>query len=323
MLILLHGPDTFRSRRKLKKMIEEFKAKRDPAGLNVAVFDAAKASAQDILEEVAAFPFLAEKRLVVIERLLAGRDKALTDSLFELVKNKKNPETTVMVFWEGDELKGNVHPLAAFLAKQEFSQKFDFLKGEKLGQWIKKELAVSGFKIEAMVLAELINYPWVDLWQLHNELEKTMALTAASGKETVAREDIKLFLNEALDENIFHFLDALAARRAKEAINLLWGQWESGEEEGKIFNLLVGQWRNLLKMKDYFVLNPGVISSQAAAALGIHPFVVKKSLAVLAGFSFEKLKEIYQELLKIDIKAKTGGGDLRNLIEMLVAKICG
>ncbi len=321
MIVLLHGSDTFRSRKYLKEMVEEFKAKRDPSGLNVACFDAEKAEAGEILEALVASPFLAEKRLVAVECLSASRQKDLWDCLLEMIKKKEIPASTVAIFWES-EIKKNSHSLFGVLAKQDFSQKFDLLVGEKLGQWIKQELKRRNFKIEKSALAALVNYPWSDLWQLDNELEKIVAYLSKKEEKEIALKDLSPFLGHPADENIFHFVDALVGRRAKEAIKLLHDQWDSGETEFRIFNFLIGQISNLLIIKDYFTLNPGANSYQAAQVLGLHPFVVKKSLAVLPGFSFARLKEIHGQLLEIDIQTKTGGGELKNLLEMLVARIC-
>lgn len=318
---MLHGPDTYRSRQQLSKMIKEFKAKRDPSGLNLNVFNAEKAEGAEMLEAMFASPFLAEKRLTVLERLSESKKRDVWDALLELFKNKKLPETSVIIFWEG-EIKLSAHPLFETLAKQKFSRKFESLTGAKLSQWLKKEIADRGFEIESAALSALAAYPFDGLWQITNEIDKIAAYLSKETEKKIGLKHLRLFLDQAEDDNIFHFLDALTARRAKEAIKLLRAQYNSGEEPGKIFNLIVGQWRKLLLIKDYFSLNPGAASDAAAKALDIHPFVVKKTLAILPGFSFAKLKEIYRELLDIDFRAKTGEGDYASSLDMLVAKIC-
>ncbi len=302
-------------------MIAEFKAKRDPSGLNLNVFAAEKTEGAEMLEAMVASPFLAEKRLTVLERLSENKKKDLWANLLKLIKSKKLPDTSAVIFWEG-EIKLNSHPLWETLAKQKFSQKFELLSGSKLSQWIKTEIANRGLEIEPLALTALANHPFDGLWRLINELDKITAYLSKEPEKKIALKHLNLFLDEAGDENIFHFLDALTARRAKEAIKLLYNQYDSGEEPGKIFNLIVGQWRKLLLLKDYFALNPGATSDKAAGALDIHPFVVKKTLAILPGFTFAKLKEIYRELLEIDAKAKNGEEDYKTSLEMLVAKIC-
>lgn len=321
MLIMLHGPDTYRSRQQLKKMISEFKAKRDPSGLNLNIFSAEKAGGAEMLEAMVASPFLAEKRLTVLERLSESKKKDVWDNLLELIKNKKLPDTSVVIFWE-EEIKLSVHPLFITLAKQKFSQKFDALSGAQLSQWIKKEITGRGLEIDNLALSALIAYPFDGLWQVINEIDKITAYLSKETEKKIGLKHLRLFLDQAEDDNIFHFLDALTGRHVKEAIKLLRAQYNSGEEPSKIFNLIVSQWRKLLLIKDYFSLNPGSTSDAAAKALDIHPFVVKKTLAILPGFSFAKLKEIYRELLDIDLRAKTGEGDYASSLDMLVAKIC-
>ena len=318
---MLHGPDTYRSRQQLKKMISEFKAKRDPSGLNLNIFNADKIDGAEMLEAMVASPFLAEKRLTVLERLSESKKKDIWENLLELIKNKKLPDTSVIIFWE-DEIKLNSHPLFATLAKQKFSQKFETLPGAQLSQWIKTEITSRSLEIEPYALSALTNYPFDSLWRIINEIDKIAAYLSKEPEKKITLKHVNLFLDEAGDDNIFHFLDALTGRHAKEAIKLLHNQFDNGEESGKIFNLIVGQWRKLLLIKDYFSLNPGSTSDSAAKALDIHPFVVKKTLAILPGFSFAKLKEIYRELLDIDLRAKTGEGDYAASLEMLVAKIC-
>src|SRR3989339_905246 len=102
MLIYLYGPDTFRSRQQLKKMIEKFKIDRDPQGLNVVVVDAEKEEAGVVLQQISASPFLAERRMVVLENLLSSTGKKeLQEDIFDRIKRNSIPESTVLLFWEG------------------------------------------------------------------------------------------------------------------------------------------------------------------------------------------------------------------------------
>lgn len=273
--------------------------------------------------------------MVIIENLSAGKSDEMRDILLELVKNKKIPESTVAIFWEEESFvippakaggiqkdKKKTHPLFVFLAKQKYSKKFNNLEGSQLTKWVESELKKRGVKIEKRALEHLIASAGADLWRLNSELGKLAAFAGSKEDKTITFGDILLFVSESIDDNVFHFIDALLGRRAKEAIKLLQNQWEAGEEQAKIFGAIIWQFRSLLTIKDYLALNPGVSSDQISRALCLHPFVIKKALAILPGFSFEQLKNIYQKLLEIDLKVKTGGGDLLELLELLVAEIC-
>jgi DNA polymerase III delta subunit len=58
-----------------------------------------------------------------------------------------------------------------------------------------------------------------------------------------------------------------------------------------------------------------------AKVLKMHPFVVKKNLAIVKKYSTEKLKKIYADLLDIDIKTKTGFAEQAVLMDLFVGRI--
>jgi DNA polymerase III delta subunit len=62
-------------------------------------------------------------------------------------------------------------------------------------------------------------------------------------------------------------------------------------------------------------------SDALAKTLGLHPFVVKKTLPLVRRYPLEKLKDIYEQLLQIDIKTKTGQGSQSELLDLFVGKI--
>ena len=103
MIIFLYGPDTFRSRKQLKKMIDKFKTDRDPDGFNVSVLDCVKEEQGKILEQVLAVPFLVEKRMVVLENLLDSKQDELQEEILKRIEEKSFLETTVLVVWEATE----------------------------------------------------------------------------------------------------------------------------------------------------------------------------------------------------------------------------
>lgn len=323
MFILLYGPNTFLSRQQLKKSVEDFKKQRDPSGLNVNIFDAEKSEASLILENLVASPFLAEKRLVVVERALSKGKKDLLDNLWQMVEQKKIPESSVVIFWEEELSDKKPHPLSLWLKEQKYSKFFPSLTPGELNKWIKNELTKEEMTMENLALTSLISHPLAqDLWRLNNELQKLILFAQQKGQKIITSADLNLFLPEVADDNTFHFIDALTAKNSKQAVKLLQEQWQSGNSEPQVFGALVWQFKTLLLVKDFMDLNPGLSSDVAARELALSPFVVKKAYGVLRNFSFAKLKEIYAELLEIDKRAKTGEGDYKLLLDLLVNKIC-
>ncbi len=323
MIIFLYGPDTFRSRRYLKLSIEQFKKQRDPAGYNTKIMDAKKNDGGKIFSEISAAPFLAEKRLVVIENVLSIKDGELLSALANKIQDEKISPATVLIFWQGEptgRLKA-AKELETILKKEKYAQEFSPLSGTALSTWIEKEVESHGCKISAEASEYLTRQAGGDLWSLSPLINQLCAYVGNSPSAVVQLADALLFLDEKIDDNVFSMVEAVVAGDHKRAFTLLGEQRRLGQEEGQLFGLLVWQFRILLELADVLHHEPGITSDIAAKKLKIHPFVARKNFATAKKYSLAKLQDLYQELLAIDIQTKTGAAPQSLLVDSFVAKI--
>ncbi len=320
MIIYLYGTDTYRSRQYLKEQVERFKVARDPQGYNVVFVDAPASVEGKVLAEISAVPFLAEKRMVVVENILACKDKDLVGALIEIVKNNKAPESNIVLFWQGDEKSKikEVDELEKLLKPEKYAKEFEILVGAQLSAWIKQEFTKLKATISMPALNFLAQNGGGDMWRLHSLIAQLSAY--ASGRE-VGIEDVKLFLDEKVDDNVFNMVEAVVSGNRKSAYKLLAEQRRLGEEDGKLFGLILWQFRTLVNLRSLFDSADNLTSDQMAKTLGLHPFVAKKNLSLVRRLNLPRLKEIYEMLLDIDKKTKTGRGDQSVLLDVLVAKI--
>lgn len=326
MIIFLYGPDTFRSREQMKKMIEKFKQDRDPQGLNVVILDSQKEESGKIMEQILASPFLAEKRMVVLENFLSATGKGdIQEEVLKKFDDKKLPESTVLLFYEGPsagaqgKLKTNVSKkLFEKLSKEKFAQSFDLFAGVKLEAWINQQVQMRGGKINAQAVRYLAENIGSDMWRLNSLTEQ---LTAYKNGNTIELVDAQLFLDEKTDDNIFNLVDAIVAGQAKKAYEMIREQYRKGEDAGYVFAMLLRQFRILLEMRDIYEREDNLQSDALAKKLGLHPFVVKKSLPFVKRYTLQNLKDIYQKLLDIDAKTKTGQGDQSLLLDVFVGQL--
>lgn len=319
MVIYIYGEDTFRSRQYLRKNIEQFKKTRDPQGYNVVILDAKKEKPGKILTELVTAPFLAERRMAVIENILSISDKELLGELITKVKEQKIPESNVVVFYQDDKL-GKVKEVKEFdkiLSKEKFAQEFNVFEGAELIGWVKKEIETRGGKIANPALQYLCQNVGKDMWLLNTMIDQLVAFKAGAEIETV---DIHLFLEEKGDDSIFNLVDAVVAGNRKLAFKMIQTQLEAGEDYQFIFTMIIRQFKILLQMRDLSDREDSS-SDTMAQVLGIHPFVVRKSMPLVKKYSMERLKNIYDQLLQIDIKTKTGQGGQSMLIDLFVGKM--
>lgn len=325
MILYIYGADTFRSRQYLKDQVERFKKLRDPSGYNVIFIDGKKAEVDKIFSEIKASPFLGEKRMVVIENLLSNNDKELLGEFKNLLKGKEL--SNVVIIWQGEALSKvkEAKELHALLAKLKFAKEFELLKGAQLKAWIQAEVKERGGKINLLALDLLLTDAGKDMWLLNSLIDELIAY--CGGKE-ITEKDVRLFVEQGFDDNVFALTDAIVNGNRSVAFKLLEHQRNLGEEDGKIFGLLVWQFRILLEIGD--MLERSIVgaeglsplqSDEIAKQIGLHPFVVKKNMAVVRRTPLAKLQELYKELLDIDIKTKTGAAPQSLLIDMFVGKI--
>src|SRR5438552_3695231 len=62
MVILLSGPDTFRSQRRFVQLRDAFRSKHDPSGMSMVVLDAAEADGPAVRSAVTTQGFFSSKR---------------------------------------------------------------------------------------------------------------------------------------------------------------------------------------------------------------------------------------------------------------------
>ncbi len=321
MIIYIYGEDTFRSRRYLKESVARFKKERDPQGYNVVFLDGKKDSPGKIFTELSSAPFLAERRMIVMEDVLLSSDKDFLGQLNSWIKDKKIPESNVAVFWQGEKISKvkEAEELARRLTKEKYAREFKKMTGYELCRWVNEEIKARGDRFSRPAVDYLCANAGDDVWLLNSLIDELAAY--AGGAKEVVIDDVLLFLDEKVDDNIFNLIDAIAAGNKKLAFKLLEGQRRDGEDDGYIFAMLLRQYRILLMMRDLIDREDAAGSDEMAKRLGLHPFVVRKSLPLARRHSMVELKKIHDNLLDIDIKTKTGRGDQSLLIDLFVGSL--
>jgi DNA polymerase III subunit delta len=315
MIIFLYGTDAYRSRRKLNEIVKNFREREDKAGLNTAVFDAAKTDIGDIQQALFSPAFLGNKRLVVVNGLLAmKRDEQ--KPFIELVE--KLPASTTAVFYETAENKTlEKSPLFEKLAAGKYSWEFSPMNAGQMVAWLLSEAAEKGVAFDPPAAAALVEAVGSDSSRAHNELLK---LTAYVGeRKIIAVADVADLVTNEPQDDIFGFLDAVANKQPKNAAMMLEQQVASGSEPMQLLAMLARTVRLLIMAKD--LLERGVPQSEAVRELGIHPFAARKALTQARNFEMNSLKNLHAALLDADRKIKTGSvSSPRVALDMLVAR---
>lgn len=321
MILFLYGADTLRSTVHRDKLIEKFKADRDPQGYNVVRLNALSETSGVFWQHVQSTPFLADKRLLIVENLLISAWEDVQKELLQKIQEQTLPASTVIVFWEGSTApkKKCAKELFTRLAGEPYAQEFALLPPIKLRGWIAREVTDMGGRILGEAVNYLAEHSRQDMWLLRSVLSQVVSY---ADTRDITLSDVQLFLSPKEDDNIFTLVDAVVEGQAARVFSLIQEQYRQGKDVQYLFAMILRQFRILLEIRDVFEKEQSLDGVMIAKKLDLHPFVVKKSLGVVRKKTKQELERVYASLLQLDIDMKTGKGDGTVLLDILVAGLC-
>lgn len=314
MLYFIYGENSYGVVKVAEKIRADFLAKH--GDFNLIELDGAKASISQIVDSLMALPFLGDRRLVLIKNfLLDNSDKEGKKKLSSLFS--KIPDTTDAAFIETDlpDKRESIFKELLKIAKVSYLGPVD---ERKLLALAKEKLQAVNISNEA--LAMLCQYIGPDLWRLENECAKITSLFEATGQE-IGKKEIALLVEPINSLKIFDLTDAIARKDGRRALVILERFLKDGEDEFKIFNLIIFQLRSLLLISEARQNGSGS-KDDIASQTGINPYVVQKTLPLASRFTLKSLKEFYFSLHETDWGIKSGRIDPQVAIPLLIVDFC-
>lgn len=335
MYYILHGEDELSRTEAIAKLRAKMG---DPqfADLNTMQFDGRKLSLSELQHACDAVPFLADKRLVIVENLLARFDprRAKSEDESEAPEEEASPtlakdliaylehlpDTTRLVFAESKTLAKNnpvlKHAAAIGDAKKAYIKEFTAPTERALPKWIQERVQAKGGTIEPAAIAELAAHIGTDLRLLDNEIEKLITYRANA---TIRVEDVRVLVASVRESDVFALVDAIGRRETRSALKLLHDQLDHNAAPIYLLAMITRQFRLLLQMKD--LATRGRTMDAAREQLKLHPFVASKTWNQALNFSLPHLETIYQKLLDTDIAIKTGRSEPVLALDILIAEL--
>ena len=335
MFILLSGEDEFSAHEEL----ERIRASGD-FGYNQDLFAGEDADLTAIRATCDTMPFLAEKRLVVLEGLpkpkrgkggetegdenadaQAAEPETPATPATKGKRGKKGVPTTTLgpqAFAKGlaeyvsrlpemtllvafvPEKLKADHPLMQAARSHGKSLTFTKPGGVQLNEWVARRARAQGHRIAPEAARTLVESLGDDLRMLAGEIDKLGTYVGADAE--IRLEDIEALTPISRHAKVFDLTDALARRDTATALRLLHELLANGESPLGIVALTAFQTRALMQVK--LLTERGMGAYQIASTAGLAPFVVEKSLPLARHFSFAQLETAHRALLEIDIALK-------------------
>lgn len=318
MHFLIYGDNTHASRKRLASMRTRFSETRDASGMNVTVLDAKRSDPDTVAQHLFASPFLAEKKMVILEGFLK-RPAAEQRTIMEYIGRK--PDSTVVIFFEEtgkDAFKRS--PLFGLLEKQKFTADHPALNATQAAEHIKTTSKENGLDVSPRAVQMLVSSIGDDPWRLDTELGKIVSYAQAHDKKTVDEEMVHLLVSGSQDESVFSYIDACLESRGSDATRLLEGLRDTGMSDIQVVSMLLKQFKTLIMVRD--LMDRGERNKIAIAKrLCIHPFPAGKAMVTSRRFSPTVLKKLHSQLLKIDREFKRGSGKHEVLLNIFTARL--
>ncbi len=318
MIIFFYGEDSFRIKQKLKQTRHRFTETVDRGAFSLTEIDGEKVSSTELSEKISTGSLFAQKRMIIINNIFNNKQTDIFKQLLILSKRQIADQQNALVFIDKtinhNRLKDEAKKLFSLLKSQPYAQEFKPLNHNQTLNFAKELFQAKQQPISTAALSLLVAKVGNDLWRLNNEVNKLKALGL---NKKIERKDVEQVISGEFEEEIFNLIDAFFVKRKSLAYKILHEQLAAGLSPEYILNMLIRQIKILLEIKS---AQKSISSEKLAAALNLHPFVVKKSLAQANNFSLIDLKSAFNHLVNLEYKSKSGQANLKNELFILAAE---
>lgn len=317
-IYLVYGPEPFIIKKTLATLLENA-LEENEVEFNVSQFDLEETSLHIALEEAETFPFMGERKVVILNNptfLTAEKSKEKVEHNVQLLLDYiDNPSPFSILVIAGqyeklDERKKVTKQLKSKATVVEAAK----LKDQELVKWIENQANQNGVQIDPNAIQALMETAGQNLLLLVNEIEK-MALYVAEEKR-ITIQTVNELASKSLEQNIFTLIDFIMNRKTSQAIQLLQFLLRQNEEPIKILALMASQVRIMYVSKNMAQMGYG--QQKIATHLKIHPFRVKLALDKARFFQEMELMTFLNHIAEADYKMKTGQMDKALLLELII-----
>ncbi len=317
---IFHGDDEFRIDEEVSAMVA--KMNEQPNGdLNTAHFDGTAVAVADVLGAALAYPFLADKRLVIVRGMLAWiTRKGAGETGKQAVENLLSalpqlPEWARVIFVERGQLTASNKILKLAQSGGNGYEKVFATPKDSTSWIVARARDVYAAKIEPAAATALASVTVGDLRRADNELLKLVSYVGAD--RAITEADVLLLTPYQSEANMFEMVDAIAEGRGRAAISLIHRLLEQDSDVFGLYGMVTRQFRLLLLAKEH--LNNGGAPKEIAQAISVHPYVAEKLAKQSRSFTLEGLETVYRALQDYDFKMKTGQIEPELALDLLIA----
>ncbi|TCG11002.1 DNA polymerase III subunit delta [Mycoplasma todarodis] len=288
-MYFIYGEESFLINNEEKRIIAKF-------GIEPVVFDETS-NVQELIMELATIPMFEDAKVLVMRDIPAFSKEAEAKKLVEVLKHID--KTTKVIFVNNNAKPKATNTLIKFLMSNATTNKFDKLKNSKVYETIKLIVSSKGGSITNKAAIAFANKVPNDLRVINNEIDKLLL----EAKE-ITIEKIEKSISTYVSEDYFALANAIIEKDAFAIASAYKERTFAGDDP----LLLIGQIASTLllanKVNNY--KQTGMTTREISDVTRIHIFRIKKANELLMKTNPIILKQLINDLAKLDIDIKTG-----------------
>ena len=247
---------------------------------------------RSLLDDVSTAPFLAEKRLVVVDGL-----PKFSKQDVEVLLKALHPAVVLLLLERPTKGKSPAKDLTDICTVKEFPE----LRAPALAAWVMSRASQEGVSLQKAAAERLVAMLDSDQQFLDSELRKLGLMFAG---KTVSPEDLEGVVLP-LEGVPWSMTDAILARTPQRAVLCAKKLLAAGADPFSLWNAALSFLKNLVAVTA--ACEAGVFSADAIATkTGIHPFVLRNMIPLARSLRVAELAQLVDRAVSFDVKLKTG-----------------
>jgi DNA polymerase-3 subunit delta len=345
MITLVHGPAELLRSEAVAELRAKVAVDESLAELNTARLDGQQTAVAELQNACDAFPFLAERRLVIVDGLLRrltvstrrqkpaetpGEEASEEEDLPEFNKAQAKkllayldqvPETTELVLVEDDTLAGGQFLRRLMELQRDGRARIIACpkpRRSEVPDWIRARARLRKVRLDPQAVIDLADFIGDELREIDQELLKLADY--AGGGRTVTRADVRRLVPATRAANVFEMCDAMGLGDAATASRLMQHSLDSdGEQPLRLLAMIARQYRLIIQAKA--LQAQGKKPPQIAKELSLQEWTAPKLISQANRHTFARLGRAMECILGADEAIKTGRLTDREAMDVLLAEL--
>ena len=316
MIIVLEGKDEYR----LSERVSEFRLTVTPpemSDINTTMLDGNIVTIEELLTSLSTVPFMADRRLVIVEGLLnrlGGSKKDLGEWLNFPDLLKDLPPTANLLLIEREPIPSN--KLLSTILRLGQVEKFSPLRHRDLLDWINTRCSKLGLDIERTAVALIADSVGSELRLIDSELNK---IKTYSRGRLITREDITLMVPYVRQQNVFRVVDSVIEGRTRDALNASSMLIGLGESPSGIVRMIERQLRFLILAKH--LLSRKIPTGDIGKHINLSGYPLQKTLEMEKKISQASIISMHDKLLKSNTRVREGKLTEQESFHLLISEL--